>query len=57
MSEGFIFVCVKIEWTEMPKEEEDKDNEKELNGAVEKLKITDMDENTKGIPKVTNTEV
>jgi hypothetical protein len=35
-------------WTEKPKEEE----EKELNGAVEKLKITDMDENTKGIPKV-----
>lgn len=39
-----------IEWVDKPKEEED-DEEKELNGAVEKLKITDMDENTKGIPK------
>jgi len=41
-----------IEWTEKPKEEEEEEkDEKELNGALAKLKITDMDENTKGIPK------
>jgi nucleosome assembly protein 1-like 1 len=38
-----------IEWPDKPKPEDEE--EKELNGAVEKFKIADLDENTKGIPK------
>ena len=40
---------VKIEW----KDEEDDEEEKLTNG-VKQISINGMDENTKGIPKVTN---
>ena len=48
-----VIVFFQIEWKNKEEDEVNGDGEaKELTNGIEKLKILDMDENTKGIPKV-----